>query len=101
MEKKPVTNWQAVGIGALVGPIPILVLWVGGGSSDSYLSLFIFVLLIILGLPALFGGIIGATIGKKWKNSKTAIWSGAVLGTILGAAPSLSFLGIGYINFYR
>lgn len=80
MEKKELTNWQAVGIGA----------WVGFGFI-LLIAVFLFLVIvpagivpsIITALPVMLFGITGAMIGKYWKKTRFATWTGALLSSVV------------------
>lgn len=85
MEKKELTNWQAIQIGALAGCVPILLFvssYASGQWDMSFLDLIMFTFAI--GWPIMPLGIAGALIARKSSRARRAIWIGAVMGTILG-----------------
>jgi hypothetical protein len=96
MEQKQLTNWQAVGIGALVGLYDIALatlsfLMYGNEFNES--SLFFIVVFAVgfsvAGMPLC---IIGALLGKYLRASAKATWIGAVIASIPAPAISIYLL---------
>jgi hypothetical protein len=95
IKAKTLTNWQAVGIGAITGFVFMLLFFVYmvylPYSEDPYHSLrhtfwndvsFAMFVSMYLLWPAIVFGIAGAMAGKSLKKTWRAAWIGALLGSL-------------------
>ena len=80
MEKKGLTNWQAVGIGAVVGVIATILVWIIVINQNIWIP---------SGVSSITFGIGGALAGKSWFKTRLATWICAVVGGVLG--PTLLY----------
>ena len=94
VEEKPLTNRQAIGIGASAGLILVFVisLFLLVKDIQNRISIHfqdisvLFLLSFIIGLPGILFGMLGALVVNQGKNSKLTIWISAFVGAILGLA---------------
>ena len=87
--QEPWTNWQAVGIGALVSLIPIFLVAVPLGV-DFWGKIDIANILLLFTMVTFAGGIIGAVISNS--ERKNTVWIGAALGATLGGCIGFYFI---------
>jgi len=77
------TNFQAAGVGAKAGIGPIVLIFLFALPS---FGLFGIIVAIVVGLPGVLLGIVGAIAANALIKSSTATWVGGILGAILGIA---------------
>jgi len=92
MRKKQVTNWQAVGIGAKVGFLPVffilLFILFQGGMNDLFFTL----LVALLGLGVILFGIIGAVAGYALRKTRLGTTIAAIIATVIGSFGGMILL---------
>jgi hypothetical protein len=92
MQKKQLTNWQAVGIGAKVGFLPVFFLLILILARTGFQYLDFLVKVATLGLGVILFGVIGAVAGYALGKTKVITTISAILGTIIGSLGGMVLL---------